>query len=176
MSTKEEKLRVVFDESYHALVYFAFKIVESKSEAEDIVQDAFANYWNQCDEISEAVPAIKSYLYQSVRNASLNLLRHRVVKDKYQQNAPELSEYDKSSLELMLEAEAVALLSQAINTLPAGCRKITELSYLQGKRNEEIASELGISVNTVKTQKQRGLQLLRSKLSPALMAALALFL
>jgi len=172
MSTKEEKLRAVFEESYHALVYFAYRFVGSRSEAEDLVQDAFASYWNQTGEISDSLPAIKSYLYQSVRNASLNVLRHRLVRDRYEQSNAASEEYDKNSLELMLEAETMAILFKAISTLPSGCRTITEMSYLQGKKNEEIAVELGISVNTVKTQKQRGLQLLRSKLSPTVLATL----
>jgi RNA polymerase sigma-70 factor (ECF subfamily) len=40
------------------------------------------------------------------------------------------------------------------------------MGYLEGMKNHEIAKELGISVNTVKTQKQRALQLLRLKLKP----------
>jgi RNA polymerase sigma-70 factor (ECF subfamily) len=40
-----------------------------------------------------------------------------------------------------------------------------KLAFFEGLKNEQIALELGISINTVKTQKQRALQLLRLKLT-----------
>jgi RNA polymerase sigma-70 factor (family 1) len=174
MASKEEKMRLVFDESYHALVYFAHQIVDSRSEAEDIVQDALVKYWNHASEISEDLQAIKSYLYTSVKNTSLNLIRHRTVADKYlqMQSADEL--FSRDALEMILEAETVSLVFKAMDSLPPACRKIAQLSYLQGKKNDEIAEELGISVNSVKTQKQRGMALLRKKLSPSVVGILLL--
>jgi RNA polymerase sigma-70 factor (ECF subfamily) len=42
------------------------------------------------------------------------------------------------------------------------------MGYFDGKKNQEIAEELDMSINTVKKQKQRALQLLRVKLTPEL--------
>ncbi len=176
MNASEQTLKAVFNESYHALAYFAFKILDSRSEAEDIVQDAFIKYWNQRDEISDDLQAIKGYLYTSVKNSCFNVLRHRSVLEKYLYHTSGNGMiYEKDALEILLEAETLALVFKAIDTLPPVCRQITRMSYLQGKKNEEIASELGISVNSVKTHKQRAAQLLRKKLSPEILGLILFF-
>lgn len=170
--SKEEKLKILFRENYHALVFFAFKMLDSKAEAEDVVQDAFVNYWNQQSKVSEE--AVKSYLYTTVRNSSLNVLRSRLVAMRHEQEA--VGEQSRTILEQLLEAETMAIVHKAIATLPPVCQQIARLSHFEGKRNEEIAVELGISVNSVKTHKQRALQLLRKKLSPELLALVPLLL
>lgn len=176
MNAGEETIKSVFKESYHALTYFAFKILDSRSEAEDIVQDAFIKYWNQRHEVSDDLQAVKSYLYTSVRNSCFNVLRHRSVSEKHLQNTFGAGMiYEKDALEILLEAETMVLVFKAIDTLPPVCRTITRMSYLQGKKNDEIAAELGISVNSVKTQKQRAAQLLRKKLSPEILGFVLLF-
>jgi RNA polymerase sigma-70 factor (ECF subfamily) len=45
------------------------------------------------------------------------------------------------------------------------------MGYFDGKKNQEIADELDMSVNTVKKQKQRALELMRVKLSPEMFTA-----
>ncbi len=176
MNASEETLKSVFKESYHALTYFAFKILNSRSEAEDIVQDAFIKYWDQRDEISDDLPAIKSYLYTSVKNSCFNVLRHRSVSEKYLQKTSGAGIiHEKDALEILLEAETMALVFKAVDKLPPVCRRITQMSYLQGKKNDEIAAELGISVNSVKTHKQRAAQLLRKKLSPEILGFILFF-
>jgi len=167
-------LKELFRLNYKALVYFAFKITGDRPGAEDIVQDAFVKYWNHRDEVSPDIPAIKSYLYTAVRNAGLNWLRHQHIVRNYEKDlCPEPLE-DNQIVQMILESEVAAAIHQAIDALPPVCRKIMKLGHLEGMKNEEIAQELGISVNSVKTQKQRGLQLLRQKLSPELFLSLLL--
>ena len=48
----------------------------------------------------------------------------------------------------------------AVNRLPNECRKVFWLSRFEGRKNEEIASELGISINTVKYHIKHALALL----------------
>lgn len=47
-------------------------------------------------------------------------------------------------------------LAEAVEKLPPECRKVFDLSYFQGKDNETVAEELGLSVNTVRHKKLRG--------------------
>lgn len=166
----------LFASYYTRLVRFAFQLVGNKAGAEDIVQDAFAEYWNQKDRISGDKTAVKTYLYNTVRNKSLNMIRHEKVAERHLslQDPCPLDETD--IMHAMIRSEVVAEILRAVDTLPEGCRRVVQMGYMDGKKNHEIAKELGISVNTVKTQKKRGLQLLRLQLSPGAFAtALLLF-
>ena len=56
-------------------------------------------------------------------------------------------------------------LFMTIDSLPERCKQVF-LLHMEGKKNEEIAAALYVSLETVKTQKKRAMSLLRKKLSP----------
>lgn len=168
-------LEVIFNEYYDRLVYFSLKIVDDKQDAEDAVQEAFVRYWNNRDNISQELQAIRSYLYATVKNISLNMIRHRqVVKDFEQRTSSPASE--NMIINKIIQTEVLAKISKAMDTLPDACRRISWMGYIDGMKNLEIAKELGISVNTVKTQKLRGLRILKMKLIPELIISIYLMI
>ena len=61
----------------------------------------------------------------------------------------------------MIEEEMYKILFEVIDSLPKRCKEIFEL-HLAGRKNEEIANLLNISILTVKTQKSRAMQILRT--------------
>ena len=67
--------------------------------------------------------------------------------------------------EQYLIQEALDTLYEIIDSLPEEYRKIFELSYVKGLKNEEIARELNLSLSGTKKRKARFLELLREKLS-----------
>ncbi|WP_379084028.1 sigma factor-like helix-turn-helix DNA-binding protein [Pedobacter sp. UC225_65] len=73
---------------------------------------------------------------------------------------------DAIGLNAMIRSEVIAELHKVITTLPKNCQTIFRMGYLEGLKNPQIALELGISINTVKTQKKRGLQLLKMRVNP----------
>ncbi|WP_276496762.1 RNA polymerase sigma-70 factor [Pontibacter litorisediminis] len=168
----ESTLKQLFEMYYPRLVYFSAQIVNCKESAEDIAQEAFVKYWNQRSEVAPHQLAVKNYLYSTVKHASLNLARHQKVKADYAAALSSMRATEESLDTVIIQAEALAQLHHAISTLPAHCQRISKMCYLQGMKNQEVAEELGISINTVKTQKQRALQLLRLKLNPELFSLL----
>ncbi|PWJ58574.1 RNA polymerase sigma-70 factor (ECF subfamily) [Dyadobacter jejuensis] len=163
----------LFDQNYPGLLYFSFKLIGDKEEAEDIVQNAFISYWKGRDTVQGELNAIKSYLYTTVRHSCMDLLKHRTVIKKHRDQLDADPIDDRLVENEIIRSEVLSEIFNAIENLPAGCRQVLEMSYWQGKKNLEISEELGVSVNTVKTQKQRALQLLRLKLAPS---ALLVFL
>ena len=169
-------LEQLFKDLYSRLVYFCYQLIGDKENAEDLVQEAFVTYWNLKEEIAPDKIAIKSFLYTTVRNASFNFKRHnKVVKGYLEKHNVSISD-EQTIMHSMIRSEVLAELYEAINTLPESCRKISHMSFLQSKKNQEIANELGISINTVKTQKQRALQLLRLRVSPDIFTVLLLLM
>lgn len=164
----------LFRESYYSLCHFSKQYVADDAAAEDLVQDSFLKLYNTIENFSDYRSA-KSFLYTCVRNAALNHIRHLKVEEEFiRQESP--GEYE-SVFEKIVEAEVTGKIHQAIESLPDRCRTIFKLGYLEELKNQEIADRLGISVNTIKTQKQRAMQLLRYRLKEIdSVAGLAFFL
>ncbi|GAB3699000.1 RNA polymerase sigma-70 factor [Spirosoma flavus] len=172
VTSESLELDALFKEFYDRLVYFSGQILRDQAQAQDITQDAFIKYWQERENIFPTKVAIKNYLYTTVRNASLNVIRHnKVVDDYWLRNGLSESE-ELTIMDAIISSEVLAELHSAIEALPANYRTISEMSYLEGKKNQEIADELGMSINTVKKQKQRALELLRMRLSPELFSLL----
>lgn len=167
--TDNLNFNTLFFELFDRLVFFALQLVKDKSIAEDIVQDAFVNYWDQRNTVACHKTAIKNYLYSTVRNASLNHLRHYKVVESFEKNHGGAEPEHPPVVDAIITAEVIAQIHSALQSLPASYQEVSTLSYLEGKKNHEIAADLDMSVNTVKKQKQRALQLLRMRLSPELL-------
>ncbi|WP_343539725.1 RNA polymerase sigma-70 factor [Sphingobacterium thalpophilum] len=158
----EEKL---FRQYYKSLCHFAWKFVGESSVAEDLVQDAFIAFYKEGKTL-ENEAAIKNFLYSSVRFACYNYLRHEKVKQRYW-NVIGFTEEDDRALELnIIHSEVIKEIYRIIEEMPFACQQIFRMGYLEGLSNLEITQKLQVSVNTVKTQKQRGMKILLKKLSP----------
>ena len=84
-------------------------------------------------------------------------------------------ETDEQTWNTIVETEIISLLSDYIRHLPSECAKIMEL-VMQGYNSTEISTLTGASSSTVRSQKQRGISLLKKMVSPELYALLMLFL
>ena len=151
----------IFEEYYRPLCGFSKRFIVDAEICDDLVQESFLGLWNKRNEI-ESYGAIKSYLYSSVRNACLNYLRHEGVKQKNEEDIKSLSS-DWYAEDSILEEEVHSQIYEAIKELPPQSRKVIIMT-MNGLTNPEMAEELGVSVNTINTIKQRGYTFLRSKL------------
>lgn len=162
----------LFERYYPRLCNFARRFLGEVDAVEDVVQDVFVNYLERRESVSNRPESIRSFLYQSVKNACLNNLRKNKVVARYETDHG-LSDFDERHvLTAMIHAEIVGEVHRALKQLPEGCRMIIRLGFFEGLNNPQIAHKLKISVNTVKSQKQRALSLLRGHLSPHALAIL----
>lgn len=158
-------IELLFRIHYKPLCSFAQQLIADAELAKDLVQDAFIAYWNNKDSIADHEVAIKNFLYSSIRNACYNNLRHVKVQERYRRiNGAALYE-ESFVLQRIIKAEQLELIHQLIHTLPKACMHIFYLGYVEEMNNIDIAKKLNISVNTVKTQKRRGLKLIREKIA-----------
>ena len=143
--------KTVFDGLYHSLCLFTNRFLNNLDASEDIVQEAFCALWKH-REAMESVIHIKSFLYSVTRNTVLNYIKHQKIRLRYEQSLHDLE--DKTLFEyFIIEEEVERILLKTQENLPPKCKRIFILA-IQGKNNDEIAKELNISVNTVKTQKK----------------------
>ena len=146
-----EHFESLFYELYPRLCALADHYLNDEEQSKDIVQEAFLNLWSM-KETGKNIQSMKAYLYTSVRNSSLNYLRN------YKNNTSFIMEIlekqDVIFKEVVIEEETIALLHAS---------KIMKY-VLQGRSNVEVAQEMGISVNTVKTLKYNAMKTLKEEL------------
>ncbi len=156
----EKALESIFFKFHARLCFLATGIVNNENEAEDIVQDAFVKLW-QLHTNFTSLNAIKAFLYLAVKNSSRNVYKHQQVKARYIKSV-DITACDNNFGNRIIEAEVLQFVYCGLQKLPDGCRRVINLAYLEGLSNQQVADALHVSVNTVKTQKMRGLRLLRS--------------
>lgn len=168
----------VYDQFYRALVVFSMQMTNSLETAEDLVQEVFIKLLERKPPF-ESAAALRGYLYGSVRNASINHLRHKNMRSCHEINmdeSPTRVDIGNIGNDGAFDKEEIyRQLYLCIDQLPERQRDVFLLA-MQGKRNAEIARQLQISINTVKTLKQRGKQTLSAWLSPEAFALLYLLL
>lgn len=150
--------KLFFDAFYPSLCHFCDEFVKIEEVAIDIAQEAMIEFWRN-RESQSSVKQAKVYLYTIGRNKALNYLRHQKVEDRYNADFNESELIDLA----YIEDEVYNVLHKAIHHLPARSQNIIQLA-LKGYGNNEIAEELGISVNTVKTLKKSAYSKLRELL------------
>lgn len=153
-----------YDRFYAALCVYVAKMLPVLDAVEDLVQDVFISVWEgkrTFDDIKE----LTNYLYRACYNNTLLYIRNNQIHDTILSS---LAEEDNSQDEDMIYAltvkeEIIRQLYFHIEELPAEQRRII-LLRIEGHTWEEIADQLGVSINTVKTQKSRSYKFLREKL------------
>ncbi|MDA3890880.1 MAG: RNA polymerase sigma-70 factor [Salinivirgaceae bacterium] len=159
----DEKYEDVFYQLYSPLCIYCLKIVDDSEVAKDIVQDQFANLWENWDRHSK-LDALQAYLYAAVKNRALNYLKKHAVKN----NINNLDIVSNNSMEpksdphhILENLELEQILESALNKLPNKCKEIFLLKRFAELSNKEIADKLDISVKTVENQMTIALKRIR---------------
>ena len=163
----DASLEMLYRHFYKPLVAFSARMVGGVKTAEEIVQDTFVRTWQKRNTF-QSTGTLKAYLYNAVRNGSITHLRHeKVERSRIEAIEREFTEmHTDADGEIHLHREEIyRQLLQAIEQLPPKQRELFILS-VQGKTSAEIAAEMGITPESVKKQRQRGLARLREILSP----------
>jgi RNA polymerase sigma-70 factor (ECF subfamily) len=162
-SGDKQAFRLLFDEYYSPLCLYANSIVNDLALSQDIVSDCFVKIWERKETIN-INSSIKNYLLLSVRNNIYSYLRspesRKAAIDSIiekLENMP-IEEYNLEKEETILQV------LKLIEELPEQRKKILEMAAFNGMSYKEIAENLGISVNTVKTQMSRAYLFLRERL------------
>ncbi|MCB6974181.1 MULTISPECIES: RNA polymerase sigma factor [Butyricimonas] len=152
-----DELVLQYNESLNA---FAFNILKDKEAAEDIVQDVFVNLWLNRKKITFG-ESTKSLLYVSTRNLVYNYIRSAKRENERYKHLTE--ENESSTLNYIIQEEALRLLNESIEQLPPRMAEVIRLS-LEGLKQEEIAEQMEVTVANVKRLKALGIEKLKKSL------------
>jgi len=150
----------VYKANYLALCYFAFKFVNDKEEAQDIVMDTFSSLIHKSD--LKSTQSAKSFLYTAVYNRCVDYTRKQRSKSNYQQHLASANDaFETVENKEMLIAEVLQAIYKQIENLPEQRRIIFKAIYFEGKKTATVATELNISQQTVLNQKAKALQTIK---------------
>lgn len=162
---------LLYKKYYKPLVYYATQQINSLEAAEDIVQELFIHIWEK-NLYFENITAFQVFLYNSIKNASLNYIKHKNIEINYIINQAYKEEQGEVT-ENILDDTVYRQLFEIIDSLPERCREVF-LMYMKGKKNKEISEALNISIETVKTHKKRAITSLKKKIDKSSMLYLVL--
>src|SRR5262249_31871319 len=124
------------------LYVHAFRMLQNKDDAKDIVQDLFTALWTKRADLNFR-SGVASYLYTAVRNRVIDEISHKKVRSRYIESLKEFSlEAGYSEDELLHEKELSALIEKETAALPDKMRQIFELSRKVNLSHKEIAEKL----------------------------------
>ena len=160
----ERAFEQLFKRYYTPLCRYAYTLLEEKTASEEVVQEVFYRIWLTRSKI-EIRNTVASYLLRAVKNQSINYINKRSRSGTVSLDALPYKDLQYDPYEEVDQPDADALkqqLIEAIESLPAQCRKIFELSRFEKKKYKEIAKELNISIKTVEAQMGIAFKKLRS--------------
>jgi len=160
----------VFNELYDlfsaSLHYFSKKLTQDHEESKDIVISTFGTLWNLRNNF-ESLANIRAFLFITVKNRCFNFLEYR---QRQAEGRKELSSHltsldNEADVErLIVKTDFLAKVHDEIQHLPPQCKEVFILTYFYGLTSGQIATQLGITVSTVTTQRSRAIKFLKNVL------------
>jgi len=158
-------------ERYNDQVYaFILGIIPQPQDAEDICQETFDKAFRNIGTYNPEW-AFSTWLYKIAQNTAFDFYRKRMSNISQTGNnstggyieSIESSEITRSPEEDLITQQTFEQLIRAIKTLDIKYRKVAELRFIHDYAYEEIAKELGLPVNTIKTHINRARKLLTER-------------
>ncbi len=151
---------------YDRLIGFARQYTKQSENAEEIVSELFVKIWMKRDDLVNILnPEV--YLFVSVKNAGLNLIRsnkkRKLLFPEEVEAAPEKIGSDNNTV---IETKELSIfLDQAVNNLPEQRRIIFKLIKEEGLKSKQVAEILSISNRTVENQLYKAVKTLADVVS-----------
>lgn len=146
----QQSFQVLFETWWEPLFQYAFKVLQNRQDAEEVVQELFIHFWNKRTELPE-LQSLAAYLFTALKNRILNHL----AKKKYPVTSLDVLHNDESEFSAITkleQKETESSLRSLANTLPRRMKQVYEMHQFAGLTVTEIASATGNSEQTVRNQ------------------------
>jgi RNA polymerase sigma-70 factor (ECF subfamily) len=163
-------LAELYDRHGRSMFSLAVRILSDQSDAEEIVQDVFAQAWRQAARYDTTRAAVVAWLLMMTRSRAIDRLRARRGQPPLQGDAPaawrEVADVTTPVDVALLTADQIARVRSELASLPDAQRAAIELAFHEGLTHMEVAERLEQPLGTIKTRIRLGLLRLRAALLP----------
>ena len=159
---QQAKAQKLFYEKFSALMLgICVRYVDSFEEAQDVMQEGFIKVFKNLGTFG-GKGSLEGWIRRIMVNTALDYLR-TIKHERFQLNVDDVHDklYAKSDVIGNLNADSML---ELIKTLPVGYRTVFNMYAIEGYSHREISDELGISVNTSKSQYSRAKTILQKKM------------
>ena len=162
MKSTEFRLLVM---PYSSRLYrMAFRLMNNREEAEDIVQEVYVKLWGMRNELGK-YNSIEALSIRITRNLCLDQLRRRKVNnDALKAEKYKEAGFSVTPFETLEKKENAELIHTLINALPEPQRSLVHLRHLEGKEYEEIAEMVNMNINAIRVSISRARKQMREML------------
>lgn len=161
---QEEYFEEVYKEYFDRLYAYALIITKSENLAKDVVSEVFLNLWRTKIDLC-SIKELKSYLFTSIKNQSLKVLSNDPASFRNEDYEQLTSSIDKMNPEeLLVGKELEQFLNDVIEKIPPQCALVFKMVKEDNMKYEDVATELGISKDTVKYHVKVALKKIRIEL------------
>uniref|UniRef100_UPI004027559C RNA polymerase sigma-70 factor n=1 Tax=Prevotella sp. TaxID=59823 RepID=UPI004027559C len=180
---EKQAWRILFEEHYTALCHVALRYVDDVFTAESIVSDVMLKFW-ECRQHIIIRQTLRSYLVSAVRNTALNFLNSQYIRKEDVGGEDDILSStvavsilsDDVPIDKLIEEELEDKVMATIDEMPKECQRVFKMSKYEGKSNDNIAEELGISVVTVRYHLRNAIKILREAITPYLKIAITMII
>jgi RNA polymerase sigma-70 factor (ECF subfamily) len=162
----EGALAALYDRYGAILFGLIVRIVNSRPEAEDVLQQVFLQVWNRSADYSEARGRVFSWLVTMARSRAIDRMRALGVRDRAVVTATQAQNFTQAAVgeSAVLRREQREVIRGLMESLSAEQREVLFLAYFEGLTQSEIAERINTPLGTVKTRMRTGLIKLRELL------------
>ena len=155
---------LLYDRHSRAAYSLAFRLMNGRQPAEDLVQEAFIKVWRSAGGYRAGRGSVRTWIFSIVRNRAIDQFRsaasRRRTRDEVEASAP-TSEPSEAFTETWRNTQQEQV-REVLKTLPQKQLRILELAYFSGYTHVEIAERLSLPLGTVKGRMRLGLEKLRN--------------
>jgi RNA polymerase sigma-70 factor (ECF subfamily) len=158
----------IYERHGGAAYSLAYRMVGTRSVAEDVTQEAFLNLWRSGAHYDRGRGSVRTWILGIVHHRAIDALRRSSVHARRRsddETAAERLEAPERVEEDVARRDEAAIVRSAMETLPAEQVQVIELAYFGGFTHVEIAEMLEQPVGTVKGRMRLGLKKMRESLA-----------
>jgi RNA polymerase sigma-70 factor (ECF subfamily) len=164
----EAALASLYDRYRLILFGLLLRILHSRAEAEDCLQEIFIQVWRQASDFDEARGRPFTWLVTMARSRAIDRLRASGSRDRTAQDAARaVVEETSDAVTDAIRSEQAAVVRDALDALPQEQRRVLELAYFEGLTQSEVAERLNQPLGTIKTRTRTAMMKLREMLGGA---------
>jgi len=163
-----DALAELYDRHARPVYSLALRILQDSADAEDVVQEAFAQAWTQASRYDVQRGAVAAWLLTLTRSRAIDRLRSKRARPDRSAGENTIADVADAAATpdvQLLSAEQVDRVRVALRDLPALQRVTLELAYYEGLSHAEIAEQMEQPLGTVKTRIRQGMIRLREALA-----------
>ncbi|MBX5478621.1 MAG: sigma-70 family RNA polymerase sigma factor [Pyrinomonas methylaliphatogenes] len=159
----DERALAAFYDRYASILFgLLLRILNDRSEAEDVLQEVFLQVWQEAERFDGARGRPFTWLVTIARSRAIDRVRARNSRDRKEMQASRSSWSETDEITQQLSrTEEREIVRRALAEIPEEQRDVLLLAYFEGLSQSEIATRTGAPLGTIKTRMRAGLRRLR---------------